>query len=137
VVVAGADGSRRAPLAGFVRGAMATALAEDELLAAVRVPRLSLAARCGFHKICRKTGEFADAIGVAVVDPDRGVARLAASTATGAPIVIEAPDLDPSAPPDAADIERRLVAAGLTGDAYDLRLRAVSVRRALGEAMTP
>ena len=137
VVVAGADGSRRAPLAGFVRGAMDTALAEDELLAAVRIPRLSRAARCGFHKICRKTGEFADAIGVAVVDPDRGVARLAASTATGAPIVIEAPDLDRSAPPDAADIERRLVAAGLTGDAYDLRLRAVAVRRALVEAVAP
>jgi aerobic carbon-monoxide dehydrogenase medium subunit len=134
VVVAGAGGSRRAPLAGFVRGAMATVLAEDELLAAVRVPRLSRTARCGFHKICRKTGEFADAIGVAVLDPDRGIARLAASTATGAPIVIEAPDLDRSAPPDAADIERRLVAAGLTGDAYDLRLRAVAVRRALAEA---
>ena len=51
---------------------METELAEDELLAAVRIPRFSRAARFGFHKICRKTGEFADAIGVAVVDPDRG-----------------------------------------------------------------
>ena len=28
-------------------------------------------ARFGYHKICRKTGEFAEAIGVAVHDPDR------------------------------------------------------------------
>ena len=52
-------------------------------------------------------------------------------------MVIEAAELDRGVPPDAADIERRLVAAGLTGDAYDLRLRAVAVRRALVEAMAP
>jgi carbon-monoxide dehydrogenase medium subunit len=137
VVVAGPGGSRRAPLAGFVRGAMATALADDELLAAVRVPRHAPAVRFGFHKICRKTGEFADAIGVAVLDPDRRATRLAASTSAGLPILIEALDLSRGALPDAADIERRLVAAGLTGDAYDVRLRAVAVRRALAEAATP
>ena len=60
------------PLAGFVRGAMETELADDELLAGVRIPRFSRAARFGFHKICRKTGEFADAIGVAVARSRRG-----------------------------------------------------------------
>jgi carbon-monoxide dehydrogenase medium subunit len=134
VVVAGAGGSRRAPLAAFVRGAMATALAEDELLASVHIPRLSRAARCGFHKICRKTGEFADAIGVAVLDPDRRLTRLAASTSAGPPIVIEVADPGRGAPPDTAEIQQRLFAAGLTGDAYDVKLRAVAVRRALAEA---
>jgi carbon-monoxide dehydrogenase medium subunit len=137
VMVAGTGGSRRAPLAGFVRGAMATALADDELLAAVRVPRLSRSTRCGFHKICRKTGEFADAIGVAVVDPDRRLTRLAASTSAAPPIVIEIADPGRGAPPDAADIEQRLVAAGLAGDAYDVKLRAVAVRRALADARAP
>ena len=60
-------------LASFVRGAMETELADDELLVGVRIPRFSRAARFGFHKICRKTGEFADAIGVAVHDPERAV----------------------------------------------------------------
>ncbi len=50
---------------------METELAGDELLMAVRIPRFSRAARFGFHKICRKTGEFADAIGVVAYDPER------------------------------------------------------------------
>ena len=54
-------------------------MAEDELLDGVRIPRFSRGARFGFHKICRKTGEFADAIGVVVHDPERGVTRLVAS----------------------------------------------------------
>ncbi len=70
-VVVGRAGPRRLALKDFVRGAMETALGHDELLAAVRIPKFSRAARFGFHKICRKTGEFADAIGVAVHDPER------------------------------------------------------------------
>ena len=42
-----------------------------QLVDGIEVPRLSANARCGFAKICRKTGEFADAIGVVVHDPDR------------------------------------------------------------------
>ena len=34
-------------------------------------PEFSPRARFGFHKICRKTGEFAEAIGVVVDDPER------------------------------------------------------------------
>ena len=75
------------PLAGFVRGAMETELAEDELLAAVRIPRFSRAARFGFHKICRKTGEFADAIGVVVADPDRGCRSARRRAHGGRPLV--------------------------------------------------
>ena len=67
---------------------METELADDELIAGVRIPRFSRAARFGFHKICRKTGEFADAIGVVVDDPERGVRRLVASTPAGAPLVL-------------------------------------------------
>ncbi len=136
-VVAGASGSRRAPLAGFVRGAMETTLAEDELLAAVRIPKFSRAARFGFHKICRKTGEFADAIGVAVHDPDRRATRLAVSTAAGGPIVHKDAELGRGAPPDTGELQHRLAQAGFSGDTYDLKLRAAAVRRALVEAMAP
>src|SRR6185503_21358955 len=80
VQIAGSGGNRRMALAGFVRGALETELAERELLTAVRIPRFSREARFGFHKICRKTGEFADAIGVAVHDPARQLTRLVAST---------------------------------------------------------
>jgi carbon-monoxide dehydrogenase medium subunit len=135
VVVAGASGTRRVALADFVRGAMETELAADELLTAVRIPKFSRSARFGFHKICRKTGEFADAIGVVVHDPERRLTRLGASTSAGAPIVLDAQDLnlDRGLLPDAADLQRRLVEAGLTGDAYDLKLHAVAVRRAIAQ----
>ena len=135
VVIARAGGTRRVALARFVRGALETELAETELLAAVRIPRFSRAARFGFHKICRKTGEFADAIGVAAHDPDRQLTRLVASTAGGGPIVLEDTALDREHLPDVGDLQRRLVQAGLTGDAYDLKLHATAVRRAIQQAL--
>jgi aerobic carbon-monoxide dehydrogenase medium subunit len=135
VVIAAPTGTRRLAVAGFVRGALETELAETELLAAVRIPRHSRAARFGFHKICRKVGEFADAIGVAAHDPDRQRTRLVASTAGGGPIIVEDVALDRARPPDVADLQVRLAQAGLTGDAYDLTLHATAVRRALQQVL--
>jgi len=133
VSIGGAGRRRTVPVAGFMRGAMETELAHDELVAAIRIPRFSRAARFGYHKICRKTGEFAEAIGVAVHDPERKLVRIVASTTAGAPILIEDESLAGvgGQPPDAADVQQRLQRAGLAGDAYDLRLHAVAVRRAL------
>ena len=135
VVIARAGGTRPVALASFVRGALETELADTELLTAVRIPRFSRAARFGFHKICRKVGEFADAIGVAAHDPDRPQTRLVASTAGGGPILIEDVAFDRASPPDVDELQRRLVAAGLNGDAYDLKLHATAVRRAIGQAL--
>jgi carbon-monoxide dehydrogenase medium subunit len=139
VLIAGSGGIRHLAVAKLVRGAMETEVAENELLTGVRIPKFSREARFGFHKICRKTGEFADAIGVAVHDPAQQMMRLATSTAAGAPIVIDAPDLHPRSgqPPETADLQHRLVRAGLTGDAYALKLHAVAVRRALLELARP
>ena len=137
VVVAGAAGTRRVPLAGFVRGAMETEIGAEEILTAVRVPRFSRSARFGFHKICRKTGEFADAIGVAVHDPERQLTRLAANAGAGPPVVIDARDLflGRSQLPGTAELQERLAQEGLTGDAYDLKLHAVAVRRAIAQVL--
>jgi CO/xanthine dehydrogenase FAD-binding subunit len=51
VELAGGRGVRRLPLAAFVLGPRRTALAPDELLVAVRVPRLGPAARSCFVKL--------------------------------------------------------------------------------------
>jgi carbon-monoxide dehydrogenase medium subunit len=127
--IASQQGRRRVPLAGFVHGAMHSDLAHDELLLAVRVPRFSREARFGFHKICRKTGEFADAIGVAVHDPKRARYRLVASTAAGAPKVLESNER-----PDPASFKRLLIDAGFAGDGIDLNVSAAALRRALAAA---
>jgi carbon-monoxide dehydrogenase medium subunit len=137
VVIAGPTGTRRAALARFVRGAMETELAADELLTAVRIPKFPRQARFGFHKICRKTGEFAESIGAVAHDPERGVTRLVASTPAGGPIVMEDVELNPGRPPERAELQQRLVRAGLSGDAYDLVLRATALRRAIAEAFAP
>jgi len=135
LVLASRSGRRRVPLAGFVAGAMQTGLRSDELIAAVRIGKCSPRARFGYHKVCRKVGDFADAIAAAVADPDRGLSRIVASTPAGAPIVVAADAATIAAPPEIAALERRLSEAKFSGDAYDKRLRAVVLKRAL-EAMT-
>jgi aerobic carbon-monoxide dehydrogenase medium subunit len=90
VIVAHEAGHRLRRLAAdrFLRGAFATSLAEDEVLVAIEVPRLSRQARFGFYKLCRKAGEFAKAIGIAIFDPDLGIARVLAGAVDGAPVLL-------------------------------------------------
>lgn len=129
IVVASTTGSRRVPVARFVRGALDTELDATELVTAVRVPRYSPRARFGYHKICRKEGEFADAIGAAVQDPEKGIYRMTVSSTTGAPAVLES-----TAPFIADELPRRLADAGIAGDAYERRLSLAVLQRALAEA---
>ena len=58
---------------------------EEEILTGVRVPRLSGEARFGYYKICRKTGEFAEAIGAVLRDPGRGIFRGVVGATEAAP----------------------------------------------------
>jgi len=75
--IAGAAGAQRRVAAdAFVAGAYITALRENELLAAVHVPRLSHQARWAYRKFCRKPGELAEAAAAVLFDPPRGVARV-------------------------------------------------------------
>ncbi len=85
-----AKGKRLLPMSQFMSGAFSTALAEDELLLAVIVPRRSAAMRWGYVKFCRKTGEFAEASAAAVFDPQSGSARLLIGALDGAPAALPA-----------------------------------------------
>jgi carbon-monoxide dehydrogenase medium subunit len=84
----GPAGQRRIAAEDFVRGAFTTALRGEEVLVAVELPRFSGQARWGYHKLCRKTGEFAKAIGVAVLDPGTGLARVLAGAVEAAPVLL-------------------------------------------------
>jgi carbon-monoxide dehydrogenase medium subunit len=131
LVLAGPDGRQRTPLDGFVRAAMATALGAEQLITGVSIPRFSRRARFGYAKICRKVGDFADAIAAVVHDPERQLRRVAVSTPTGAPMRIEADAWTLASPPAIAALEQHLIEAGFAGDAYERRLRAVVIERAL------
>lgn len=87
------SGRRSLKLDQLVLGAMESALQADEILEGVRVPKLSSQARTGYHKICRKVGEFAEAIGVVVHDPGRGLFRLVCGATAGRPIIINGSEL--------------------------------------------
>ena len=128
--LAAPDSRRRVALTDFVEGAMQTVLKANELNTGVRLARFSPAARFGYHKICRKVGEFADAIAATAYDPERGGGRLAVSTLAGAPLLLEAPFGPPAGVPDIARLEAALRQAGFSGDAYETRLRAVAAQRA-------
>jgi carbon-monoxide dehydrogenase medium subunit len=80
VVIRGQAGERRVPAQQFLLGAFTSELSAAEILAAIELPRLTATARWGYYKVCRKTGEFAKAIGVAIQDPQLGLFRIAGST---------------------------------------------------------
>jgi carbon-monoxide dehydrogenase medium subunit len=130
VVLASPQGERRVPVWKFVRGAMETELAPAELLVAARIPRPSPGTRFGFHKICRKIGEFADAIGVVAWDPRRRCLCVAAGPTLGRPLVMHLTDGRPTA----GAAHTLLRAAGFPADDYNIALHATALKRAADQA---
>ncbi len=140
--ISGERGARRTSLDGFVKGAMETDLESGEIVTVVHVPKSHSGARHGYHKICRKTGEFAEAIGAVAIDDAQGHFRLVAAGGSHAPVVFTDPhQLFKAADPldaQSFDIEMTVAAlgaAGMTADDYDLRLRAIAVERAVHDAV--
>ncbi|MCU0870306.1 MAG: FAD binding domain-containing protein [Burkholderiales bacterium] len=134
LLIAGRTGSREVPMNAFMDGAFTTALAEDELLVAVRVPRLSPTARWGWTKLNRKPGEFAHAIGAVLVDAERDVWRAVVGATQGTPYCVTGRDAVLALherPSRAAALD----AAGIAADDPVARqLHAVALERALQQA---
>lgn len=134
IALASSRNRRRVPLANFVHGAMETELGQDELLTGIRIPRFSPRARFGFHKICRKVGEFAEAIGVIVDDPERNSFCAVAGATGGRPLVIARRTRPASTAIAIEQAQALLQAANLTGDSYERQLHAVALQRAYQKA---
>lgn len=88
IVILGPAGRRSVAAADFMPGAYTVALTDGELVAAIRLPRLSAEASWGYAKLNRKVGEFADAIGAVVADPIRRSCRVALGGLDGAPCLL-------------------------------------------------
>jgi carbon-monoxide dehydrogenase medium subunit len=119
-LIAGPGGRREVPIEKFVTGIFETALKDGELLVAVRIPRRSKAARYGYWKFCRKAGEFPQAIGGALRDPERKETRTVVGATDGAPKLFL--DLSP-------------VISGIGKDAYARQLHAVALNRAVAKVI--
>ena len=55
----------------------------------MQIPKLSDGGRWGYLKLCRKSGEFANALAVVVADPGRGYSRVVIGAANGAPLPLD------------------------------------------------
>jgi carbon-monoxide dehydrogenase medium subunit len=139
-ILAGQDGRREVPAADFMKSAFATALGDDEILEAVRVPKLGARAAWGYYKFCRKTGEFPEASAALLLDPERRIARLYAGALHGAPKALDsvaravAQGGAEAASKDLVDaaLERAVPGMGLAAR----KMRAAAVRRAIVRAFS-
>ncbi|NOV21954.1 carbon monoxide dehydrogenase [Cupriavidus necator] len=88
IEIASGTGTREVPMEAFMIGAYTTVLADGELIAAVRVPHATVHSRWGYQKLCRKTGEFAEASCAAYFDASCRFARIVLGALDGPPVVL-------------------------------------------------
>jgi carbon-monoxide dehydrogenase medium subunit len=133
VVISGRSGQRRQHLRDFVTGALTTTLAPDELLSGIVIPRLSKRSRTGFAKICRKSGEFATAVGAFVEDGDRLQVVIAGATLSK-PIVLDAQDFHFSSTDrtvSGVKVAAILSQRGFVEGSYTMNTHIAAIERAL------
>jgi carbon-monoxide dehydrogenase medium subunit len=136
-----AKGARGVAMKDFMLGALESVLQPGEMLEAVRVPVMSRSARWGYVKSCRKTGEFAHAIGAVLIDPEAGSARIVIGAVEAAPIIVENTNEmfggritgDFKTRFDARVADALLSKTGMS-DAADRHIHVTVLRRAVAEA---
>jgi aerobic carbon-monoxide dehydrogenase medium subunit len=141
IIVAGRRGARKIAAADLVVSSFTTVLQADELIRAIRVPKLSAKARWGVCKINQKAGEFAHAIGGVLHDPERDLFRAVIGAIETAPIVVADAALLFAGPygPDFADrldpaVVLRLLDQKGVSDPYNRALLPVALKRAARQA---
>ncbi|MDH5557082.1 MAG: FAD binding domain-containing protein [Alphaproteobacteria bacterium] len=135
LVIAGKGATRRIGIDDFMLGAFATALNEGEVLIAVEVPVLSDAARWGYYKFCRKTGEFAEAICGVVFDPAGNIRRVVLGALGGAPKRLSALENRlGDGPPGDDEIAAAIDALGIAFEPAQRVMHNTAVKRAMQQA---
>jgi len=139
IVVRGPNGRRSLKCAGFTTGIFETRLNGDEIIESARIPKLSGDARWGYLKLCRKAGEFANALAVAIIDAGGEDRRVVIGAANGAPLVLEETSRVLAGSTDngmreavTADLDR---AADRHLDDYQRNLLTVAAMRAVQQAL--
>ncbi|MEG6508869.1 FAD binding domain-containing protein [Methyloligella sp. 2.7D] len=134
VTLRGPEGARHLPVEEYMLGALEADLRPGELLVSVTVPKLGSGASWGYYKSCRKTGEFAHAIGAMLIDPERGICRAVIGATETRPLVIaDAKGLIGDGDPAAFDskaVTAALTEAGMR-DPIERQTHSVALRRAV------
>ena len=131
-VIDGNSGRREVASGYFMRAAFTTALAEDEVLAGVRIAKCSPSTRFGYYKYCRKVGEFAEAIAAVLIDPARNIQRAVIGATAGAPHLVV--NIDAVLRGEEAAIAAEVRAAGCD-EPYEFQIHTVALKRAVAQAL--
>jgi aerobic carbon-monoxide dehydrogenase medium subunit len=141
IILYGSSGRRTLKCSEFTTGIFQTKLAEAEIVESARVPKLSADACCGYVKLCRKSGEFANALAVAVTDPRRGYWRVVCGAANGAPLVLADTSRLIAEGPGDPDALRGIIGSDLDRasdrqfDEYQRNLHTVAAMRAVQQVL--
>jgi carbon-monoxide dehydrogenase medium subunit len=132
---ASGSGERSIAARDFFRGVMATALAPDELLVEIELPKPPAGAGTAYLRLARLEGSFPLANAAAVVDG--GPATVAVGGTTAVPFVVEVADPEDL---DAVETAAREGAADAFGDLaatadYRRAMAGVYARRAVEQAL--
>jgi carbon-monoxide dehydrogenase medium subunit len=119
---ASSKGERAIGARDFFQGVMATALAPDELLVEIELPKLSAGSGTAYLRLARLEGSFPLASAAAVVDG--GPAVVAVGGTTAAPFVVEIDD------PEALD-DVEAAAKGAAASAFGDLAATADYRRAM------
>jgi carbon-monoxide dehydrogenase medium subunit len=138
-IIRGAGDTRTMTVEAYVTGALETALEPGEMLEAIRVPVLSASARWGYYKVCRKTGEYAQAIGAVLLDRPRNVFRAVIGATERKPLVLSDARALCGGTYDLARFDQSatkaiLRSAGMA-DSLDRQIHAVALARAVQQAL--
>jgi aerobic carbon-monoxide dehydrogenase medium subunit len=141
VLAQGRGGARIIAAENLMVSSFVTVLQPDELIRAIRVPKLSARAQWGFCKFNQKAGEFAHAIGAILHDPETGRFRAAIGGIETAPIVVADAARLFGGPFGAGAADRldehavlELLDAKGVQDAYNRKLVLVALKRAARQA---
>ncbi len=134
IVAVGAAGERKLSLDGFQTGPFTTALGYDEIVVAVELPQLGSEVPWGYYKVCRKPGEFADAIGAVTVGSEPRVICGATGAAPFRVAAVEERLADGARELSIPDGREILAALDPGFDDYELQIHAVALSRAIGRA---
>jgi carbon-monoxide dehydrogenase medium subunit len=135
ITLVGPNGTRRVAAGEFFKGTFSTQIRPEEILESISIAKLSADSRWGYYKICRKVGEFPEAIGAVIFDPVREIARIVVGALDGPPALLSAlamavaRDGLPAANLDAIRNAVNVAAPGL--DEVDRQIHSVAVRRAI------
>jgi aerobic carbon-monoxide dehydrogenase medium subunit len=122
----------------FMLGAFTTVLEEGEIISAILLPKLGETLRWGYHKLCRKTGEFAHASAAAAFDARTGLARVVLGALDGPPAALDtlaariAQQGAAAATQDA--LEAAVSNAMPNADSIERKMHAAALERCLGQA---